>query len=47
MVESLAEKRRKYFNEEFGKQSSGISMKSSDKKKLMKKIWQDAKRKFK
>ena len=47
MIQSLAERRRKWVYTEFGKRTEGTSMKNSDKTKLMKKLWKQAKKDIK
>ena len=44
---NIQTQRRKFVNEEFGKAVSGKHMSNKEKSKILKKLWKEAKRKFK
>lgn len=46
-MKTLFEERRDYVNEEFANKVEGTHMSNSDKSKLLKKLWVEAKRKYK
>lgn len=46
-MKTTFEERREYVNEEFARKVEGTHMSNSNKAKLMKKLWAEAKRKFK
>ena len=44
---NISEKRRTWVNNEFGRITRGTNMSNSKKSKLLRKLWKEAKRKFK
>lgn len=46
-LSTIQEKRREYVNNEFGRQVSGTHMSNLQKSRLFKKLWRQAKRKYK
>ena len=46
-MENTYQERRQYVNEEFAKQVEGQKYSNSQKAKILKRIWREAKRKYK